>query len=436
MGIAGDMLSSALLGLFDDKEKCLERLNSMKVPKVTFKLERAEKCGIMGDHLEVLIDGSEEESFDVTDTVTLNESKADDHHLRHEQHGHLHEYHDHHDEHHDHHDDHHDHYDHHHDHHGHSLYDIEDIIESLDVPKEVRSDIREVYELLAEAESKVHGVAVSEIHFHEVGNLDAVADIAAACYLMHELDPDKVIVSPINVGSGQVKCAHGILPVPTPAAALLLTDIPSYSSDCIKGELCTPTGAALVKYFAFEFGPQPVMAVNKIGYGMGKKDFEQANCVRAILGTANEDADRVVELSCNVDDMTSEEIGFATEMLMEAGALEVYTIPIGMKKNRPGFIITCMCREDRKESLTKEIFKHTTTIGIRESTSSRYILSRETVKSDTPYGEVRIKKSSGFDVHRSKIEYDDLAGIARRTGKSLLSLKKELADLMKDEIDH
>ncbi len=414
MGIAGDMLSSALLGLFDDKEKYLERLNSMKVPKVTFKLERAEKCGILGDHLEVLIDGTEEESFDVTDTVTLNESKADDHHLRHEQHGH------------------HDH----HEHHGHSLYDIEDIIENLDVPKEVRSDIREVYELLAEAESKVHGVAVSEIHFHEVGNLDAVADIAAACYLMHELDPDKVIVSPINVGSGQVKCAHGILPVPTPAAALLLTDIPSYSSDRIRGELCTPTGAALVKYFAFEFGPQPVMAVNKIGYGMGKKDFEQANCVRAILGTANEDAERVVELSCNVDDMTSEEIGFATEMLMEAGALEVYTIPIGMKKNRPGFLITCMCREDRKENLTKEIFKHTTTIGIRESTSSRYILSREIVKADTPYGEVRIKKSSGFDMHRSKLEYDDLAGIARRTGKSLLSLKKELADLMKDEIDH
>ncbi len=413
MGIAGDMLSSALLGLFDDKEKCLERLNLMKVPKVTFKLERAEKCGIMGDHLEVLIDGVEEESFDVHDAVTSNESDADDHHHDHDDHHHEH-----------------------HHHHGHTLYDIEDIIENLDVSKEIRSDIREVYELLAEAESKVHGVAVSEIHFHEVGNLDAVADIAAACYLMHELDPDKVIVSPINVGSGQVKCAHGILPVPTPAAALLLTDIPSYSSERIKGELCTPTGAALVKYFAFEFGPQPVMAVNKIGYGMGKKDFEQANCVRAILGTANEDADRVVELSCNVDDMTSEEIGFATEMLMEAGALEVYTIPIGMKKNRPGFLITCMCREDRKENLIKEIFKHTTTIGIRENTSNRFVLSREIVKSDTPYGEVRIKKSSGFDVHRSKLEYEDLAGIARRTGKSLLSLKKELSELMKDEIDH
>ncbi|MBQ4464073.1 MAG: LarC family nickel insertion protein, partial [Eubacterium sp.] len=208
------------------------------------------------------------------------------------------------------------------------------------------------------------------------------------------------------------------------------TDIPSYSSDRIKGELCTPTGAALVKYFAFEFGAQPVMAVNKIGYGMGKKDFDQANCVRAILGTAHEDADMVVELSCNVDDMTSEEIGFATEMLMDAGALDVYTISIGMKKNRPGFLLTCMCREDRKEALIKEIFKHTTTIGIRENTSSRYILSREVTKSETPYGEVRIKRSTGFDVTRSKLEYEDLAGIARRTGKSLLALKKELEELI------
>ncbi len=403
MGIAGDMLASALLGLFEDKEKMLDKLNAMRVPKVTYKLEKSEKCGITGDHLSVLIDGEEEESVDISDSEHHYENDHDHEH----KHEHCHDH-----------------------HHGHTLYDIEEILESLEVPKGVRSDIREVYELLAEAESRVHGVAVSEIHFHEVGNLDAVADIAAVCYLMHELDPDKVIVSPINVGSGQVKCAHGILPVPTPATALLLTDVPSYSSDRIRGELCTPTGAALVKYFAFEFGPQPVMAMNKVGYGMGKKDFEQANCVRAILGTAHEDADLVVELSCNVDDMTSEEVGFATEMLMEEGALEVYTIPIGMKKNRPGFIITCMCREDKKEKLIKEIFKHTTTIGIRENTSSRYILSREIVKADTPYGEVRIKKSSGFDVNRSKLEYEDLAGIARRTGKSLLALKNELDELL------
>lgn len=396
MGIAGDMLASALLGLFDDKESVLNALNSMNVPKVTYRMTKMQKCGITGEHISVLVDGREEESIDVSDSEHLHS---------------LHE----------------------HKHESRTMYDIEDIIESLSLSKEIRSDIREVYELLAEAESKVHGTAVSEIHFHEVGNLDAVADIAAVCYMMHELDPDKVLVSPINVGSGQIKCAHGILPVPTPATALILTDIPSYSSDRIAGELCTPTGAALIKYFAFDFGPQPVMSVEKIGYGMGKKDFEQANCVRALLGNAGEDADMVVELSCNVDDMTPEEVGFATEMLMDEGALEVYTISIGMKKGRPGFLITCMCREDKKDNLIRSIFKHTTTIGIRENRSCRYVLSRTIEKKESPYGEVRVKKSSGYNIEKSKLEYEDLAGIARRTGKSLFLLRKELEEMDRSE---
>jgi uncharacterized protein (TIGR00299 family) protein len=401
MGIAGDMLASSLLGLFDDKEKLVDELNAINIPKVRFRLDEAMKCGIKGDHLTVLIDGEEETSEDVPD-----------HHKDH---------------------DHHDHQDgngdveHHHEH-GHSRTprQIEEIIEGLNLSKEVRSDIREVYEILAEAESEVHGTSISEIHFHEVGNLDAIADIAAACFLMHELDPDKVIVSPINVGSGQVKTAHGILPVPAPATALLLKGIPSYSSDRVTGELCTPTGAALVKYFAFEFGSQPVMAMEKIGYGMGKKDFEQANCVRALLGEVNEDIDRIVELSCNIDDMTPEELAFAKEMLFDAGAVDVYTISVDMKKNRSGFLLTCMCKEDKKEALIRCIFRHTTTLGVRESMSNRYILSREVEKIDTPYGEMQVKRAFGYGTKREKLEYEDLAGIARRTGRSIMSLRKEL----------
>ena len=401
MGIAGDMLASSLLGLFDDKEKLVDELNAINIPKVRFRLDEAMKCGIKGDHLTVLIDGEEETSEDVSD-----------HHKDH---------------------DHHDHQDgngdveHHHEH-GHSRTprQIEEIIEGLNLSKEVRSDIREVYEILAEAESEVHGTSISEIHFHEVGNLDAIADIAAACFLMHELDPDKVIVSPINVGSGQVKTAHGILPVPAPATALLLKGIPSYSSDRVTGELCTPTGAALVKYFAFEFGSQPVMAMEKIGYGMGKKEFEQANCVRALLGEVNEDIDRIVELSCNIDDMTPEELAFAKEMLFDAGAVDVYTISVDMKKNRSGFLLTCMCKEDKKEALIRCIFRHTTTLGVRESMSNRYILSREVEKIDTPYGEMQVKRAFGYGTKREKLEYEDLAGIARRTGRSIMSLRKEL----------
>ena len=412
MGIAGDMLASALLGTFEDPENLIEELNAMGIPKVKYEHHKVEKCGIVGEHISVLVDGQEEESIDV------HNDHDHDHHHEHEHH------HDHHD------------HEHSHEHEGHShnsLYQIEDIIEGLNISKEIRSDIRAVYELLAEAESEVHGVSVSEIHFHEVGNLDAVADIAAVCYMMHRLDPDKVIVSPINVGSGQVKTSHGILPVPAPATASLLKGIPTYSSDRISGELCTPTGAALVKYFAFESGVQPVMEVDKIGYGMGKKDFPQANCVRALVGNANDEADVVTELSCNVDDMTPEEIGFATEMLFEAGALEVYTISIAMKKNRPGFLLTCMCREDKKEAIIKTIFKHTTTIGIRENISNRFVLTREISKIETPYGDVRIKKSSGYDVRRRKFEYEDLAGISRRTGKSVIELKEELIDFLSEE---
>ena len=412
MGIAGDMLASALLGTFEDKEKIINELNSMGIPKVTYKNTKTEKCQVVGEHISVLIDGEEEESVDVPD--------------HHHEHSHDHD-HDHHD--HDHHHDNHEHPEHSHN----SLYEIEEIIEGLNISKEIRSDIREIYQLLAQAESEVHGVNVSDIHFHEVGKLDAIADIAAVCYMMHEIDPDKVIVSPINVGSGQVRAAHGILPVPAPATAYLLIGIPSYSSDRINGELCTPTGAALVKYFAFDFGTQPIMVVDRIGYGMGKKDFPQANCVRAIIGEANDEADVVVELSCNVDDMTPEEVGFATEMLFEAGALEVYTISIAMKKNRPGFLLTCMCREDKKEAIIRTIFKHTTTIGIRENISNRYVLTRQIEKIQTPYGEVRIKNSSGYDVKRRKFEYDDLAGISRRTGKSVIELKKELIDFLPEE---
>ena len=258
MGIAGDMMASSLLGLFDDKDSVMEALNAINVPGVVYKHDLMKKCGVLGDHISVLVNGIEE---------------GDEH-----DHDHEHE--------------------HHHDHHHSTMHEIEEIIEGLNISKEIKSDVREVYELIAEAESKVHGEPVSQIHFHEVGKMDAIADITAVCYLLHELDPDKIIISPINVGNGMVKCAHGILPVPTPATALVLEGIPTYSPEKTVGELCTPTGAALSKYFAFEFGQQPVMSVNRIGYGMGKKDFEQANCVRAMLGETTEEIEKIFELSC------------------------------------------------------------------------------------------------------------------------------------------
>ena len=286
-----------------------------------------------------------------------------------------------------------------------------------------------VYRLIAEAESHVHGVPVTEIHFHEVGTMDAIADITAVCMLIDRLSPDEIVVSPVHVGSGQVKCAHGILPVPAPATAHILKDVPIYGGS-IRGELCTPTGAALLKHFAARFDSMPVMKTQAIGYGMGKKNFEEVNCVRAMLGEAISTGDEIYELSCNVDDMTGEEVGFAVERLFAAGALDVYTIPIGMKKSRPGVLIHIMCYKADRETMIRTAFKYTTTIGIRESGLSRYVLERHIETCETPYGAVRCKVSSGYGVERRKYEYDDLSRIAREKDISI----SKAAHLVDEEV--
>ena len=217
------------------------------------------------------------------------------------------------------------------------MADISAIIDGLDVPGPVKADARAVYQIIAEAESRVHGKPVVDIHFHEVGTMDAIADVVGVCLLMHELAPEQVFASPIHVGSGWVHCAHGVLPVPAPATALILSGIPTYGGQ-IRGELCTPTGAALLKHFVSRFGDQPVMAVEAIGYGMGKKDFERANCVRAFLGESEAERASAVKLECNVDDMTAEEIGFAMEQLFQAGAREASSCGIPRPSGSAGRI--------------------------------------------------------------------------------------------------
>ncbi len=414
MGAAGDMLTAALYELLDDKESFITKINDIGLENVKIEALASSKCGIVGTHMNVLIDGVSEEDLmheheHHHEHEHCHEACEEDHHHEDHEHHHDHE----HDEHHHDHDHHH-----HHEHHHASMADIENIISNLRIPEKVKEDSVNVYKLIANAESIAHGKEVSEIHFHEVGKMDAVADVVSVCFLMNELKADKVIASPVNVGGGHVHCAHGILPVPAPATATILKEVPIYSGH-IKSELCTPTGAALLKYFVNEFAEMPVMKVDKIGYGMGKKDFEQANCVRVMLGETSEALDTVSELSCNVDDMTAERIAYAAEKLFEAGALEVYTIPVGMKKSRPGILLCVMCREDKKEEIMSLIFKHTTTLGIRENISKRYILKREIIKKETPFGEVRIKHSEGYGIKRDKYEYEDIARIADANGLSI-----------------
>ena len=303
--------------------------------------------------------------------------------------------------------------------------EIQKIVGALPIPTTVKLDVLAVYNLIAEAESAVHGVPVQQIHFHEVGTMDAVADITAVCLLMHQLKPERVVVSPVHVGSGSVRCAHGILPVPAPATARLLRNVPIYSTE-IKGELCTPTGAALLAYFADSFGPMPAMTVETLGYGMGKKDFPRANCVRALLGERAESSEQVLELRCNLDDMTGEAIGYAMERLLEDGALDAYTIPIGMKKSRPGTMLCVLCREGDKEKLVRSVFVHTTTLGIREVPCTRYTLTRTVETVQTALGPVRKKTAAGYGAARSKWEYEDIRKLALSQNCSLSEIEEQI----------
>lgn len=384
MGAAGDMLAAALLELLPDPGAFVAELNALGFPGVHIRTEPAVKCGITGTHFAVTVHGQEE-------------GHGQHHHHHHYEHEHKHA----------------------HEHHHSGLHEIEHIVRGhLVLPERVKRDVLAVYRQLAEAESHAHGVPVSDIHFHEVGTMDAIADITAVCLLMDRLAPGEVIASPVHTGSGQVRCAHGILPVPAPATAYLLRDVPIYGGT-VQGELCTPTGAALLKHFVTRFGDMPVMRVSAIGYGCGKKDFEAANCVRALLGETENAAGSVLNLSCNLDDMTAEAVSFAMERLFDAGALEVYTLSAGMKKSRSGLLLRVICRPQDRETIVQTIFRHTSTIGIRESVNRRYVLEREIQTVDTAYGPVRKKISQGFSVTRTKYEYEDLARIAREQNLSL-----------------
>ena len=319
MGAAGDMLMAALYELLDDKQAFWDTMRGLGLPGIEISAEPAVKCGITGTHMKVLVHGSEEPD-------ALHD------HLHEHAHEHSHD----------------------HEHHHHTdLHEIEHLLSHLDLPQTVRDDALGVYHRIAEAESKVHGRPVDQIHFHEVGTLDALADVVGVCLLMHLLAPEKVYASSVHVGSGQVRCAHGILPVPAPATALLLAGVPIYGG-AIQGELCTPTGAALLTHFVTKFGELPSMQLLKSGYGMGTKDFPAANCVRAMLGEQDAPTEEILELSCNLDDCTGEVIGFAMERLLDAGALDVYWTSVGMKKNRPGILLTCMCRPSDRETAARD----------------------------------------------------------------------------------
>ena len=386
MGAAGDMLMAALYELLDQdqREEFLRTMNHLGLPGVEVAPVPAKTGGIAGTHMQVTVHGREEHEHD--------------HHHDHE-HGHDHE--------------------HHHDHHHHHATPghIAELIDGLPLPQAVKDQARSVYAAIAQAEAQAHGCAVGDVHYHEVGALDAVADVTGVCYALHLLDVDCVTASPVHVGSGTLRCAHGIMPVPAPATAALLKGVPIYGG-AIQGELCTPTGAALLKTFVQSFGPMPLMTTEKTGYGVGTKEFpQQANCLRAFLGESQEGANgEITELVCNVDDMSPEALAFACARLLEGGALDVYTTPGTMKKGRPGWVLTVLCKPDHEQELVRQIFLHTTTNGLRSRLSQKLYLKPDIRQVQTQWGPVGVKIAKGFGVTHAKPEFEDVAALARENG--------------------
>ncbi len=412
MGASGDMLAGALLELIPDSADFCNKLNDIGLDDVRFSAEKSLKCGITGTKFKVFVHGEEEQSIDAPDRPhTHDDAHSHSHahtHSHSREHSHEHE--------------------HSHSHEHSSFADIKKRIAALKVSDKVKTDVEAVYALIAEAESYVHNTSIDHIHFHETGTADALADITAVCMLIDKLAPDTIIASSVNVGSGHVHCAHGILPVPAPAAARILQNIPIYAGT-IQGELCTPTGAALLAHFAASFEPLPQMRISAIGYGMGSKDFAQANCLRAFLGEstdAAENTEQIIELSCNIDDMSGESLAFAAEILFENGALDVFTTPIGMKKSRPAVMLSCLCLPGDTSRMVHLILRHTGTLGVREKSCLRHKLPRTEKTVQTAYGSVRIKTAQGNGIKKSKIEYEDAARIARSQNIPLADVYKKI----------
>lgn len=284
--------------------------------------------------------------------------------------------------------------------HGHrSLSEIRQIINAATLNAHVKERALAIFQRLGEAEAKVHGLDLDQVHFHEVGALDSIIDIVGACIGLAALQIDRIVAAPLHVGSGTFTCAHGTYPVPGPATTELLRGVPIYSGE-IKGELVTPTGAAIVSTLAAEYGPLPLMRVERIGYGSGTRRYRRfPNVLRAMIGEPEADATpvTVAVIEANIDDLNAQVFGYLMEQVLAAGALDVFYTPVQMKKNRPGVLLTLLCEPADRARMTELIFRETTTLGVRWREERREILRREQVAVETRYGTIRVKVGQAAD---------------------------------------
>jgi pyridinium-3,5-bisthiocarboxylic acid mononucleotide nickel chelatase len=376
-GASGDMLIGALIDCGLDLNLLQSELRKLGVEGYELSLARVDRSGISASKFDVLLTGK--------------------------QHKHKH-----------------------HDHHEHrSLSEIKLMIQAAGLKEEVKERAQAIFQRLGEAEAKIHNIPVESVHFHEVGAIDSIIDIVGTCIGLDVLQIDRIISSPLHVGYGTFKCAHGTYPVPGPATMELLKGAPIYSKD-IEGELLTPTGAAIISTLASGYGRLPLMKVERIGYGAGTRTYANfPNVLRAIIGELEEDADRtpstVTVIEANVDDSNAQVFGHLMEQVLAAGALDIFYTPVQMKKNRPGVLLTLLCNPEDRQLMTRIIFRETTTLGVRFRSEEREILRREYAAVETIYGPIKIKIARGEhgQVTNYSPEFEDCRTAAEKHGVAL-----------------
>ncbi len=360
-GISGDMVLGALIDAGVPLAALQSALASLKLP-ITLEAERVKRCGIAATKATIIAQDQEDYRF---------------------------------------------------------LPDVEAIVNAGSLTPVQRDLAMTIFRKVAAAEAAVHGMPIEKVHFHEVGALDSIADIVGAAVGLDLLGVERVTASSVPTGSGTVKCAHGVMPIPAPATAELLKGVPLAKSN-IKFELTTPTGAAILTSIASDYTDTPAMTIETIGTGCGSKDFlEHPNILRLFLGTAKDRTDEVVVLETNLDDCPGEIIAYACECLFAAGALDVFTMPIQMKKGRPGVLLSVIARAESVAACEEILFRETATFGIRKSVMTRSVLEREIIEVDTPWGKVKAKRGWRNGVEVISPEYEDCARLAREHAISL-----------------
>ena len=385
-GISGDMTVGALLDLGADEKELLNCLDSLHLHGYRIEIKKALKNGISGTDFNVII---EEE---------------------------------------------HSHHSHHHHHHSRNLSDISDIINSSHLDSSVKELSLRIFHEIAAAESKIHAKSIDEVHFHEVGAIDSIVDIVAAAVCLNMIKPDKIISSPLNLGEGTVECAHGVFPVPAPATAEILKGVPVYSSG-IKKEMTTPTGAAIIKCIATEFSSFPAMKISSTGYGMGKRNLDVPNVLRAVIGEMDH-SEKKIMIETNIDDMSGEIYSYIMPKLLDNGALDVFITPVIMKKGRPAHVLSVLCGKDHVNTLEDIIFTETTTFGTRRYDVERTELERSITKVKTSYGEISVKKGyyNGKYLKFSP-EYDECADAANKHGVPVREVYNAVTAQIKESED-